>query len=73
MLVLLCGFAVVVVDATTAAETGNLSLVTLVTKLPGLSLSVQYFEPRCRHYQDYSSTFFPDMRPINYLDFVYAP
>ncbi len=37
-----------------------------------MALSVQYFEPRCREYADYSFTLYPEQRPINYMDFVYA-
>ncbi len=73
LVTLVAAFTAVVVDGTTTVQTSSLSLVAAVTRLPGPSLSVSYFEPRIRHYQDYSSTFFPGMQPLNTMDFVYAP
>lgn len=66
-------FAAVVVDGTTTGQADNLQLVAAVTRLPGPSLSVSYFEPRLRQYSDYSYTFYPGMQPLNSMDFVYAP
>lgn len=73
LLVLAVGFVAVVVDGTTSVRTKNLNLVASVTRLPGPSLSVGYFEPRLRLYADYSFTFYPGMQPLNTMDFVYAP
>lgn len=73
LLVLAGSFAAVVVDGTTARQVENLNLVASVTRLPGPSLSVGYFEPRIRQYADYSATFYPGMKPLNTMDFVYAP
>ena len=73
LLVLLgLGFLAVVVDGTLATATGSIGYLTAVTRLPGPALSAQYMEPRCRAYGDFSSTIFPDIRGINYLDFVYV-
>jgi len=73
-MVLLAGvFVMVVVDGSTVRRMNNLNLVASVTRLPGASLSVSYFEPRLRHYADYSSTFYPGMRPLNTMNFVYVP
>ena len=43
-----------------------------VTRLPGLAFSVGYLEPRCRDLRDQSDAHFPGMRPVSYLDDVYA-
>lgn len=46
-----------------------------VVKLSGFSdfrYSVSYLEPQNRLYSDYSNSLYPQMKPINYMDFVYA-
>jgi hypothetical protein len=74
VLFVLAGFFFgVMVDGTNTPQAASLKLVASVTRLPGPSLSVSYFEPRIRQYADYSFTFYPGMQPLNTMDFVYAP
>lgn len=43
-----------------------------LTTLPGLALSVKYFEPRNRFYADNREALFMEMKPIRTMDFIYA-
>lgn len=42
-----------------------------VIKLPGIAYSNSIYEPRIRVYKDYSNTFYPTQKRIDYLDFIY--
>lgn len=73
LLLLAAAFAAVVRQGAASAGDPGIVLVARVTRLPGPALSVSYFETRWRPYRDASDRFFPGMRPVNSLDFVYAP
>lgn len=73
LLVLAAAFAGVLRQGAAAAPDPDIARVARVTRLPGPALSVSYLEPRFRAYRDYSDVFFPGMRPVSCLDFVYAP
>jgi len=66
------GLAVMVSDVLLFKHSSDIENFSAVTRLPGFSLSVIYFEPRVRSYRDFSGTLYPDMKPISYMDFVYA-
>lgn len=53
-------------------HTSDVADFSALTRVPGPALSVHYFEPRVRAYKDFSNTLYPDMTPIDYMDFVYA-
>ena len=42
-----------------------------LSKLPGTVKSVSFYEDRFIEYKDYSTTFFPTMKKIDYMDIVY--
>jgi hypothetical protein len=64
--------AVMVIDVLLFEHTGDIEQFSTVTGLPGISLSVLYYEPEVRLYKDFSGVIYPDMKPISYMDFVYA-
>ncbi len=72
LLLLAAAFASVVVQGRQQAAPDAVVQVARITRLPGLALSVTYLEPRCRELRDYSDAHFPGMRPVSYLDDVYA-
>jgi hypothetical protein len=44
---------------------------TQLSKLPNISKSVGYLEPRFKEYEDYSTKIYPKLNKINYLGLVY--
>lgn len=66
------GIAAAALDAAFYKRSTTVADVTKVSRLPGLALSVPYYESRVREYRDYSEVFYPAMHPINSMDFVYA-
>ena len=72
LLLLVLGFAAVVLDGITTAPPEFPAQVTRLTRLPRASLSAGWLEPPVPLYRDASEEVFPGMRPINYQDFVYA-
>ena len=64
--------AAVIIDATFYERSTSIADVAEVSRLPGLALSVSFYEPRVRAYRDTSDLFYPSMQPINSMDFVYA-
>lgn len=72
LFLLTAAFAVVVADAVTATPPETLQQVTAVTHLPGVSLSVSYFEPRLPHYADGSEGIHPGLEPANHQNFLHG-
>ena len=66
------GVTVVTLDALFYERSSAIADVTNVSRLPGVALSVPYYEPRVREYRDDSDLFYPTMQPINSMDFIYA-
>lgn len=72
---LIFGLFVFVVLHSFSSSTNTTSKQALVVKLSGFSdlrYSVSYLEPQNRLYSDYSQYLYPEMKPINYMDFVYG-
>ncbi|MDB2405499.1 hypothetical protein N9W00_01015 [Arcobacteraceae bacterium] len=49
----------------------NIRSMVSITKLPSISKSVSFYEPRFVEYEDYSTRFFPDIKDINTMKFSY--
>ena len=49
-----------------------LQKITALTQISSASLSVAWYEPRIRLYEDASNPAYPQMQPIDRMDFVYA-
>jgi hypothetical protein len=44
---------------------------TQLTKLPIISKSVSYLEPKFFEYKDYRDTIYPELKPVSYMRFTY--
>jgi hypothetical protein len=53
-------------------QTRALQQVSVLTKVPSASLSVAWYEPRVRLYQKAQNPAYPQLQPIDRMDFVYA-
>jgi len=49
-----------------------LNITSAITQIPSASLSVAWYEPRIRLYEEAHNPAYPQMQPIDRLDFVYA-
>jgi len=70
--VLALAFGLTCISLLTVNKSTALQSFAQLSTLPGLALSVRYFEPRNRFYADENERFFIDMRPISTMDFIYA-
>ena len=52
--------------------TEMLQNITALTQIPSASLSVAWSEPRIRLYENAENPAYPQMQPIDRMDFVYA-
>lgn len=46
--------------------------ITMLTQLPGISLSTSFLENRVLYYEDHSNHFYLNMRPYRFTDFIYV-
>lgn len=52
-------------------QKSNISLISDLTKLPNISYSTSFWEPRIKEYRDFSQTIFIKQKDISYMDFIY--
>jgi hypothetical protein len=57
---------------TNKTKTEDLKAFNQIIKLPTISLSTSYLEPRLRAYDDQKTELYPTLKEINYMDFVYG-
>ncbi len=62
-----------IIDANTRVSyKQQIQTVVALTGFSDFRHSVSFLEPQNRAYKDYSYSLYPEMTPINYMDFVYA-
>ncbi len=59
-------------SASNDSKTNKIKEATMLTKLPGVSLSTSFIENRIIYYDDCENRFYLNMQSYNYMDFIYA-
>lgn len=65
-------FALMIMHSLEASHSSKFNTVVQLSGLSDYRYSVSYLEPQNRLYSDYSDHLYPEMKTINYMDFVYA-
>ncbi len=65
-------FIVVSKSVSSLAYENRIKDISLLTKLPNISLSTPFIENRVKEYDDYSNDFYLGMKKDTYAGFVYA-
>jgi hypothetical protein len=42
-----------------------------ITKLPNISYSTSFYEPQIKEYKDFSNTFYPQQKHLDYMGYIY--
>lgn len=59
-------------DSVSSCRSVSVEEASRLSSLPGVAYSLSDYETRLRAYRDASNTFFPGVRAIERMDFIYA-